>query len=83
MKTAKSINQNVEQIESGLRGLIDETKVGNEALIKRSKVFFALEGLIVNLKAHTQRRLTGKFQPDPDAKLEELFRRYNGLLGRI
>jgi hypothetical protein len=78
MKTAS-----IEKIEEGIRELIEETKVGNEDLTRRSKVFLALDALIFNLKGHTQRRLTGKLQPNPDAQVEELFRRYNFLLGRI
>jgi hypothetical protein len=78
MKTAST-----DMIEQGIRELIEETKVGNEDLTRRSKVFLALDALIFNLKGHTTRRLTGKFQPDPDGHVEELFRRYNFLLGRI
>ena len=75
--------QSTDKIEEGLRELIEETKTGNEDLTRRSKVFLALEGLIQNLKGHTMRRLTSKFQPDPDGQVEELFYRYNFLLGRF
>ena len=79
----ESINHSVEMIEAGLRSLMDQTQAGNENLIKRSRIFLGLEALIHNLKGQTQRRLTGKLQPDPDTHVDELFRRFNVIIGRI
>ena len=78
----QSINKSVEMIEAGLRSLMDQTQAGNENLIKRSRVFLALEALLLNLKGHTTRRLTGKLQPNPDAHIDEFFRRFNVLITR-
>ena len=77
------MQKSTEIIEQGLREFIEETKIGNMDLIRRSEVFEVLEALIKNLKAHTQRRLTNKMQPNPDAHVAELFRRYTYLIRRI
>ena len=79
-KQSVSINDAVAKIETGIRELIDVTKVGNENLIKRSKVIFALEALIVNIKGFTQRRLIGSLQPNPEAQVDTFFERFHFLL---
>ena len=77
------MQESIKKIETGLKDLIEETKLGNEGLIVRSKVLNNLQGLIKNIQLHSQRRLTAKFQTDPAGKVEDLFARFETAMGAI
>jgi hypothetical protein len=66
-------NQSIDKIQQGLFDLIRETKADNESLIQRSQVLDATTVLSKSLQLHTQRRLTGKPNADPDGTALKLF----------
>ena len=70
------MKKSIKKIEQGIYDLIQDTKIGNDNLIARSKVLNLTEALIKNLRLHTQRRLTSKLQVDQSGKVDELFKRF-------
>jgi hypothetical protein len=70
----------IDKITQGFFDLVRETKESNESLIKRSKVLDSVIVLSKSLQLHTQRRLTGKPNADPDATALKLFADFKAAL---
>jgi|APSaa5957512622_1039677.scaffolds.fasta_scaffold53193_3 hypothetical protein len=73
----------IDRVENGLFDLVTDTKESEESLIQRSKVLEATSVLIKNLQLHSQRRLTGKLNADPDATVDKLFADFQAAVGGI
>ena len=73
----------IDRVENGLFDLVNDTKESQENLIQRSKVLEATSVLIKNLQLHSQRRLTGKLNADPDATVDKLFADFQAAVGVI
>ena len=69
--------KSIKIIEEGLTELVSETRAGNESLIRRAKVLDAVGVMSKSLQLHTQRRLTGKLNADPNATVRKIFRKFN------
>jgi hypothetical protein len=73
----------IDKISQGLFNMVFETKVDNAGLIKRAKVLDATAVLTKSLQLHTQRRLSGKLNADPDATVDKLFADFQAAVGVI
>lgn len=71
------------KIEQGLHDLIQDTKIGNENLIKRATILNKLKALINTVLLSTRRRLSNKANAKPQATLDKAFEKFNTELQEV
>lgn len=71
------MKNSVKKIEQGLFDLIQDTQADNEQLIARAHILKKLQSLVQTVLLSTQRRLTSKLSANPQAVLDDAFKKFN------